>query len=227
MLEAVRRAYVKYREYGSRSTEKTKVLHGWVIQELMELLGDGYSVVGQTPQGGKEVRVHGKYYPKKVDVAIFRNDTILGVVSIKFVNSNYRQNKYNYFEQQLGETSNLRRNNIVFGHIFLLTQPIPHRKRSGEIKKFEKVDSSVVNLYASLANDHGQSHVPDVQCLGVFRLDESAEKILRFCTKSDLPNVSSQMFEQLRSRLGINRFFERMVKEVEAKHLQASDSEID
>ena len=227
MLEAVQSAYDKYLEYGPRSTEKTKVLHGWVIQELTNLLGDGYSVIGQTPQGGREMRVNGKYYPKKVDVAILRDGIILGVVSIKFVNSNYRQNKYNYFEQQLGETSNLRRKNIVFGHIFLLTQPIPHRKRSGEIKRFEKVDSSVVNLYASLAKDHDQSHVPDVQCLGIFRLDGSAEKILRFCTRTDLPNVSTQMFDQLSSRLGVNRFFERMVKEVEAKYLQTSDSEAD
>ena len=77
-------------------------------------------------RGGKEQKVHGKYYEKNVDVAISREDIILGVVSVKFVMSNYNQNKHNYFEQQLGETANLRSNNIVYGHIMLRTQPTPY-----------------------------------------------------------------------------------------------------
>jgi len=195
LLLAVQKSYQAYVDHGPRSNEKIKILHGWIITELTDVLGPEYLIQGLSQNGGKEQKVCGKYYEKSVDVAISFENVILGVVSVKFVMTNYNQNKYNYFEQQLGETANLRSNNIVFGHIMLRTQPTPYLGKdpnSGKqiVKKEEQVTDSTIELYSALAQDHGAPHVPDVQCLAIFQLNAHKGKILRLCTKSDLPEVS-------------------------------------
>ncbi len=220
LLAAVRKSYARYVDSGPRSNAKIKALHGWVIAELREILNSEYHIEGLSDSGGKEIKVRGKYYGKKVDVAISRKGTTLGVVSVKFVMTNYRQNKHNYFEQQLGETANLRRSDIVFGHIMLLTQPTPYLKRGGEVKKFEEVDDRAIELYTELAQDHGQAHVPDVQCMAAFLLSDHNGKIVRQCQKTDLPNVSSSNFTLLDDKLGIDRFFEGLEAAIESKYLQ-------
>ena len=218
LLSSVQEAYTRYVKYGSRSNQKIKALHGWVIAELKTVLGDGYQIAGLDDFGGKESKVQGRYHSKNVDVSISRSGMTLGVVSVKFVMTNYKQNKYNYFEQQLGETANLRSNDIVFGHIMLRTHPTPYLGKEGQNKRDEPVDDQQIDLYIKLADDHGKHHVPDIQCMAVFLLCQSKGKIIRQCTKDDLINVSSKNFDILEKRLSIDRFFERMKDEITAKH---------
>ena len=221
LLSAVQEAYQRYVDSGPRSTSKIKALHGWVINELMDVLGDEYQIQGLSDSGGGEAKVQGRYYPKNVDVAISRLGITLGVVSVKFVMTNYNQNKRNYFEQQLGETANLRSNDIVFGHIMLRTHPTPYLKRSGIVQRNEMVDDGAIELYAKLAQDHGKHHVPDIQCMAVFLLSSHKGEIVRQCVKEDLPNVSEKNFNVLEGKLSIDRFFERMKDEISAKYSRA------
>ena len=53
---------------------------------------------------------------KNLDIAVFENKKIIATVSFKFVTSNYKQNANNYFENLMGETANIRRQNIGFAH---------------------------------------------------------------------------------------------------------------
>lgn len=92
--------------------------------ELRRELGDAYALTGQSPVSASEASVEGMYYGKNVDVLVSRDGQELGVVSVKFVITNYWQNSVNYFEQQVGETANLRRRNIVYGNLFCVTDPI-------------------------------------------------------------------------------------------------------
>ncbi len=223
LLSAVQEAYSRYVADGPRSTSKIKALHGWVISELENVLGHEYQIKGLSDLGGRESKVEGRYYPKNVDVAISRSSITLGVVSVKFVMTNYRQNKNNYFEQQLGETANLRSNDIVFGHIMLRTHPTPYLKRGGEVKHNEKVDNGAIELYAKLAEDHGKHHVPDIQCMAAFSLSDHRGEIIRQCTEEDLPDVLPENFRLLETRLSIDRFFERMKDEIQAKHSRRRD----
>ncbi len=218
LLSAVQEAYRRYVDSGPRSTSKIKALHGWVIDELESTLGDDYQIQGLSDSGGREAKVQGRYYPKNVDVSISRSGITLGVVSIKFVMTNYNQNKMNYFEQQLGETANLRSNDIVFGHIMLRTHPTPYLKLSRVVQRNEKVNDGTIELYARLAQDHGKHHVPDIQCMAVFLLSSHKGEIVRQCVKDDLPDVSKENFEHLEGKLSIDRFFERMKDEINAKY---------
>lgn len=225
LLAAVKEAYRQYVKHGARSNAKIRVLHGWIISELKGLLDNEYLIQGLSEEGGREQTVRGKYYDKNVDVSISRDGQILGVVSVKFVMTNYNQNKHNYFEQQLGETANLRSNDIAFGHIILRTQPTPYLGRdpkSGKqvVRKVEQVNDDAIRLYTSLAEDHGEPHVPDVQCLAVFQLSEHRGEILRLCNKSDLPEVSGENFRSLQGKLGIYQFFSRITASINSKYVK-------
>jgi len=230
LLIAVQDSYQAYVDHGARSNQKIKVLHGWIISELTNVLGKEYVIKGLSESGGKEQKVRGKYYEKNVDVAISREGIILGVVSVKFVMSNYNQNKHNYFEQQLGETANLRSKNIVYGHIMLRTQPTPYLGRDPKtgkqvVKKNEYVKDTTVQLYSALATDHGADHIPDVQCLAIFQLGGHKGKILRLCNQSDLPEVSAESYELLRTILGINSFFQKIRAAIHSKYVMINHSD--
>jgi len=82
LLNAVQDSYQSYVDHGPRSNQKIKVLHGWIISELTDVLGKQYVIQGLSQSGGKEQKVPDKYYEKSVDIAISRDDLILGVVSV-------------------------------------------------------------------------------------------------------------------------------------------------
>ena len=217
-LAALREAYRRYKNYGARSNEKLKPLHGWVAKELRSLLGGGYSVVGLDDGDTGEVRINGMYYPKNVDVAISREGRVIGVVSVKFVISNYRQNANNYLETQMGETANLRRNNIVFGHLLCVRLPIPYYTKNKEIKKREQLNDSDISKYHKLAQDHNHPHAPDVQGVVAARWDERGDRIARLCRREDLHDLSDKSHKIMRERLNVKRFFRVLSSKIEDKY---------
>lgn len=217
-LATVQESYRRYVVHGARSPAKIKVLHGWVISELQSILGEEYLIQGYSDEGGGEVKVAGQYYDKNVDVSISRDGITLGVVSVKFVMSNYRQNKHNYFEHQLGETANLRSNDIVFGHIMIVCHPTPYLKRGGVVKSYEEVNESMIKLYAGLVKTHGQAHVPDAQCVAIFLLNEHAGKIVKQCGVGDMKYVSNEYHSLLEHDLSIERFFSVMQAAINAMY---------
>lgn len=219
-LQAIQLSYQKVIEYGVRSSEKTKVLHGWVQDELKRELGDEFVFTGQTPDSVKkdEANVAGMYYGKDVDVLVARDGQELGVVSIKFVISNYWQNSINYFEQQVGETANLRRKNIVYGNLFCVTNPIPYKRRSGEVSRMERLRDHDVQRYAKLRADHEHIHAPDEMAIGIVDLDVERSEISGIADLSDL-ELSASSRAALQNELTLVRFFPRMARRIEIRHL--------
>ena len=217
-LAAIQESRKRTLDSGPRSTSRIKALHGWVITELRSRLDRKYKLYGHSDdeEMPKEQQVEGWYYPKNVDVSVNREGIVIGVISIKFINSNFRQNANNYFEQQMGETVNLRRSNIVFGHIFCATEPIPYYTRSGDLKKDEHILPSDVEKYYKLLKDHQHLHSPDVQTMAVFKLDEKRKKIIRLCTKSDMPQLDDTSWDKL-NQMDIGKFFTTFVSGVNAK----------
>ena len=219
-IKAIQESYDMYIEHGPRSNMKTKVLHGWVKEEIADMLEGDYIVQGLDLHDSTEEQVQGMYYPKNVDVSVSRDDSIIGVISIKFVNSNYKQNAVNYFENQMGETANLRRNNIIFGHLLCMTEPIPYFRRDKSIKGYESIRDADVKKYNDLSKDHLHPHAPDVQGICVVKLDMTTKKIIGWCKKSDLPNLSMENFEIIQNQMNVRRFFEIFTSSVKNKYRQ-------
>ena len=125
-LVAIRDAYQNYLIHTGRSNKKLIPLHGWIQEELSNYLGDEYQLAGVSETSTKERRVEGWYYIKNSDVVVSRDGIDLGVVSVKFPVQSYKKSKINLFESQLGETANLRMNNIVFGNFLVFPVPLPN-----------------------------------------------------------------------------------------------------
>ena len=154
-----------------------------------------------------------------MDICVKRkqDDKILGVTSAKFVVSSLQKNTTNYFEMQMNETINLKSENIIFGHIFCIAQPIPVRKTGGEIIKWEYGNDSFMDKYRKLAEDRAQQHAPDVQAICVFCRDKEKDCVTSWCEEENFEELSQTNLNYLRDRLGIERFFDQYVSEIDSK----------
>lgn len=205
-------------QHGVHSKQKTKVLHGWVQDELMLELGDDYDFVGQSRESAREAEVPGMYYDKKVDILVSRDEQNLGVISVKFVISNYQQNSINYFEQQVGETANLRRGNIVYGNLFCITNPIRYKKRSGEIGRLERIRDHNIQRYLRLRADYEHIHAPDEMAIGIVDLDDNADNVIGLTDPATLA-ISDDSRAALSNQLSVELFFRRMALRIELRHI--------
>ena len=217
-LAAMQESYRMVVSHGTRSTAKTRVLHGWVQDELRRELGEGYDFTGQSPDSGQEAGVAGMYYDKNVDVLIARDGEELGVISIKFVISNYWQNSVNYLEQQIGETANLCRRNIVYGNLFCVTNPIPYKNRNGAIVKLESIRDHDIQRYARLRADHEHIHAPQEMAIGIVTLDTDADAITGIADPVDM-GISDDGCAALANALSVGLFFQRMARRIELRYL--------
>lgn len=214
----MRQSYQKVLDHGVRSKEKTKVLHGWVQDEMRRELGDEYAFTGQTPDTTREAKVSGMYYDKDVDVLIARDGQELGVISIKFVISNYWQNSVNYIEQQIGETANLRRRNIVYGNLFCVTNPIPYKNRRGEITRLERLRDHDVRRYAKLRSDYEHAHAPDEMAIGIVDIDVHRDEIIGVTDPATL-DLSAVSLAALQDALSVSQFFTKMARRIQMRHI--------
>ena len=174
-LKALRESYSITKAIGSRSSKRLWPLHGWLKIELEKLLTDPrWKITAKISEKTKEIKVEGRYYGKKVDVGIdFEGETI-GVVSIKYIMSSYGKNAINYFEQQLGETANLRKQNIVYGNIFIVTNPIPVLESGGVFKNWETLREQGLRRYVHLRSD-SEPHAPDELAVIVTQINHSVK----------------------------------------------------
>ena len=120
-IKAINASFAAYnKKGGARSNKKLVPIHKFLSEIILEKLKNGYFIKSLGIGDGKEAKFNGKYYPKNLDVAVFKGDKIIATISFKFITSNYKQNANNYFENLIGETANIRRQNIGFAHFLVL-----------------------------------------------------------------------------------------------------------
>jgi len=86
----------------------------------------------------KEYNLEGKYYSKSLDITILKDGKPISALAVKFVTSNYKQNSNNYFENMLGETANVKRNDLLYGQILILREQMPYF--STDKKQFTNIE---------------------------------------------------------------------------------------
>ena len=168
---------------------------------------------------GKEATIDGKYYPKDLDIAIFKNDKIVATVSFKFVTSNYKQNANNYFENLIGETANIRRQNIGFAHFLVLRGHTPYfLKNKGNLRgkemKTEIIKEKDLQKYIKLFNDIDFPHKPDL--LGICILDFNQNKKAKFVNLDDF-DFSVVTKNLLKNEFSLNKFLDKFIHLVNLK----------
>jgi predicted transcriptional regulator len=159
-LKCLERSFLKYLEKGAkgvRGTGKLKILHPHIAEDLRNVLGDKYQVYSLDEKHGKEKVIRGRYMDKRVDIAVVKGEKPVAGIGIKFIMSNYRQNSNNYFEGMLGETANIRTNNILYFQVVIcfVRSPYFFKEENKEriIKNIEKVSLNHLEKYQILSQD--------------------------------------------------------------------------
>lgn len=157
-LKVIKQSFIKCLETHANSNEKLKILHGAIAEDMKEKLGYNYDVISLGISDNKEEHIAGRYINKKVDITIKKQNVVVAGIAVKFVMSNYSQNSNNYFENMLGETANIRANNIPYFQIFILFQKMPYFADGGEIKKWEEIKEHYIKKYILLSKDNTEQY---------------------------------------------------------------------
>lgn len=150
---AIQYSIKQFNMKGVGSNQKVSLLHKSISEMIKEKINNKSYSCHSLPE--KEIKVSGRYYDKKVDICIKNNNIINGVVSIKFPMSNYLQNKNNYFEQLVGELTNI--NNLTQGikqwFILIIFDNIPYYNTKREIVKYQNMKHEDMETYKKLLDD--------------------------------------------------------------------------
>jgi hypothetical protein len=211
-LKAITDTFNSYFNYGPRSSKKLIPIHTWIAKTLITKLGDEYELV-YYDGNVSEIQIDGKYYPKKVDIGIIYKKRPIAAISFKFVTSNYKQNSNNYFENLLGETANLRRNNIGFGHFLVLRAFTPYFLRESyefqrNPKKIEKINNHDLEKYVKLFKDGNYPHIPDV--LGICIIDFNERNQAYFPDYKNELKFSEEVIHYLENEFSVENFIEKI-----------------
>ena len=219
-IKAINISFAAYNKRGgARSNKKLIPIHKFLSETILGKLKKGYLIKSLGIGDGKEATIDGKYYPKDLDVAIFKGDKIIATVSFKFVTSNYQQNANNYFENLMGETANIRRKNIGFAHFLVLRGHTPYYSKNkgnlrGKEKKIEIISEKHLQKYIKLFNDMDFPHKPDL--MGICLLDFDENKRAKFVNLDDF-DFSDETKQLLKNDFSFNKFLDKFVHLVNLK----------
>ena len=178
LLDVIKESFKIYLEKNtSRSTAKLKALHGNIASDLQRLYGSGFTVLSQGIGKDKEGKITGRYYPKNIDITILKDNHPIAGYSVKFVMRNYSQNSNNYFENMLGETANIRTNQIPYFQIFIVFEQVPYYKKNGQFKKYDVITEHNLAKYFALSSDNPDIyfHTPDKSLIVLLALKEKSQ----------------------------------------------------
>lgn len=175
-LEVIRKSFETYlKKDTSRSPQKLIALHGHIAEDLGKMFGKEYTIKSQGFGDGKEYSTEGKYYKKKADITVLKDDKPVAGYAVKFVMRNYSQNSNNYFENMLGETANIRSAKIPYFQIFIVFDTVPYYKNDGSFYKYEKITENNIQKYVFLSKEDSDRfyHVPNKTLIAVLKLKEA------------------------------------------------------
>jgi hypothetical protein len=108
-LEMMNDSYRAYLNYGPRSSKKVDIIHNFIFEELSCIfIDERYEVLME-----ENVPASNSSGMKRCDICVYDNikKQFILVVPVKFICSNYKQNKNNYLENCIGECFTLKYKN--------------------------------------------------------------------------------------------------------------------
>lgn len=205
-LKAVQASFKMYQKYGARSNKKLFPLHNEIAKTLKDIWGPDfdYNFLGID---SKELKVHGKYYDKDVDITVSKSDIPVFCLGVKFVTSNYKQNANNYFENMMGETANIQSvGNVPYAQLIVFRRETPYYKKNNANKpsKIELINDKDIQKYLNLVFDSAQAHRPNM--LGILIVDINSKTGI--VTNADLSNnYSKEIANFLKDKISLTNFF--------------------
>ncbi len=179
-LKAISRSYINYKTYGARSTRKLEPIHKYITDVLKLIWGSDYSI-SSLELNNKEMVVDGKYYPKRIDITVTKNENPIFCLGIKFITGNYKQNSNNYFESMMGETANIQAlPNIKYAHLIILRRYTPYYTKNEPLNpsKIEKITQYDLIKYLKLMYDKPYPHQPYLLCIYPIDIDDKTNEVV-------------------------------------------------
>jgi hypothetical protein len=132
-------------KHGARSSKKVDYFHEEIIKELKTIFTDECYKVAQE-YDVSSLNPSGK---KKCDIVVLRDNIPIIVFPVKIIMTNYKQNKNNYFENQIGEVTGIKLANptinVVPVNIYM--SKTPYLNKSKVITKFESITYEDIAIY--------------------------------------------------------------------------------
>lgn len=173
--EVLEKSYGCYLQYGARSTKKLYFPHLWIRETLKKYLGNEYKFYSygwDDSEFDKEYNVQGIAYKKRSDITVLnKNNDVVGVVSFKFISSNYSQNSNNYFENLLGECFNIQAKKIPFCHILVIRDQIPYYNSNQDCNKIDKLKNHHLDKYIKIKMLDDCISIPKKISINVIKLN--------------------------------------------------------
>jgi hypothetical protein len=145
MLAIIRNTCELYMKYGARSSKKVDYFHEEIIKQLRTIFTDERYIVAQE-YDVPSLNPSGK---KKCDIVVLRDNIPVIVLPVKIIMTNYKQNKNNYFENQIGEVTGIKLANPTINVIPLniYMSKTPYLNTNKVITKFESITYSDIAIY--------------------------------------------------------------------------------
>ena len=172
-INTLKQSYRSLYLNGVRSNERIKHIHYWVKERFREKLGNKYNYHSYDPNDNtkKELKINGSFYNKSCDIAISdKKNNPIAAISVKFITSNFKQNGNNYFEAMLGESYNIKKENILYAHLIICPNPIPYYFKGGKFKCLEYLSDKDIDKYIRL-NKSSDIFSPDFTSLNIINLN--------------------------------------------------------
>ncbi len=135
-IDYVRQTHQIYINSGARSSQKVNFLHTFLKKCIEESTPEEYYV--KLEQDLPSINASGK---KKCDIVLYKQEEPIAVFPVKFIMSNYNQNKNNNWENLSGEVLHLKWANPSL-HIIpinIIESVVPYLESNKKIKKFENI----------------------------------------------------------------------------------------
>ncbi len=135
-LSKIKEIFELYITHGCRSSKKVDLLHNF-IKELIEkslVNKDGYNVKVE-----ENIPSYNASGNKRCDIVLYKNNNIIAIFPVKFIMSNYYQNKNNMWENLTGECIHIqwKNPNIKIIPINIIFNKIPYLEKSNKIKNLK------------------------------------------------------------------------------------------
>ena len=148
-IQIINETYIQYFKYGPRSSKKVDHFHA-AIKDILKL--------HFTDKNGFDIKLEynvpscNSSGQKKCDIVILKNNSPYIIFPVKIIMTNYKQNKNNSWENLTGELQQLKwcNPNIHIIPINILMDKTPYLKNNKQIKNFESVKTSDIEVYDEL-----------------------------------------------------------------------------
>jgi hypothetical protein len=210
---ALSKSFIAYEIHGPRSPKKLTPVHGYLAHSIREASTNKYEVIANGGPHDTEAKIEGAFYTKAVDIVVAREGAmakaagkvlnpanVVVCVGVKIISSNYHQNKNNYFEGMIGETSNIQSTGVPYGQIIGLPIKMPYFKNGTtggkDFDHWENVSGVELDQYIRLQESLEGPHRPAF--IGLVLFDRNYEdNSIRILSSTEVGLLNSRASKQL------------------------------